>query len=92
MMSLSYAKISLRDICLKLDLESEQSAEYIVAKAIRDGVIEASIDHEHGFMKSKDVGDVYATREPGDAFHERIRACLGLHDESVKVSKHDGRF
>ena len=85
MMSLSYAKISLRDICLKLDLESEQSAEYIVAKAIRDGVIEASIDHEHGFMKSKDVGDVYATREPGEAFHERIRACLGLHDESVKV-------
>ena len=85
MMSLSYARISLRDICLKLDLESEQSAEYIVAKAIRDGVIEASIDHEHGFMKSKDVGDVYATREPGEAFHERIRACLGLHDESVKV-------
>lgn len=91
MMSLSYAKISLRDICLKLDLESEQSAEYIVAKAIRDGVIEASIDHEHGFMKSKDVGDVYATREPGDAFHERIRACLGLHDESVKVSRQGGR-
>ena len=85
MMSLSYAKISLRDICLKLDLESEQSAEYIVAKAIRDGVIEASIDHEHGYMKSKDVGDVYTTREPGEAFHERIRACLGLHDESVKV-------
>ena len=85
MMSLSYAKISLRDICLKLDLESEQSAEYIVAKAIRDGVIEASIDHEHGFMKSKELGDVYATREPGEAFHDRIRACLGLHDESVKV-------
>ena len=88
MMSLSYAKISLRDICIKLDLESEQSAEYIVAKAIRDGVIEASIDHEHGFMKSKELGDVYATREPGEAFHDRIRACLGLHDESVMVKKH----
>ena len=87
MMSLSYAKISLRDICLKLDLESEESAEYIVAKAIRDGVIEATIDHEHGFMKSKDSGDIYSTREPGEAFHERIRACLGLHDESVKVCK-----
>ena len=88
MMSLSYAKISLRDICIKLDLESEQSAEYIVAKAIRDGVIEASIDHEHGFMKSKELGDVYATREPGEAFHDRIRACLGLHDESVMVNWH----
>ena len=85
MMSLSYARISLRDICMRLDLPSEETAEYIVAKAIRDGVIEATLDHEHGYMKSKDVGDVYATREPGEAFHERIRACLDLHDESVKV-------
>lgn len=85
MMSLSYARISLRDICYKLDLVSEQSAEYIVAKAIRDGVIEATLDHENGYMKSKEVGDVYATREPGEAFHDRIRACLDLHDESVKV-------
>ena len=85
MMSLSYSRISLRDICLRLGLGSEESAEYIVAKAIRDGVIEATLDHERGFMKSKEVGDVYATREPGEAFHERIQACLGLHDESVKV-------
>ncbi|KAL9613245.1 MAG: hypothetical protein Q9167_002205 [Letrouitia subvulpina] len=87
MMSLSYAKISLRDICMKLDLESEESAEYIVAKSIRDGVIEATLDHEHGFMKSKEGGDVYATREPGEAFHDRIRACLNLHDESVKAMR-----
>ena len=86
MMSLSYARISLRDICIKLDLPSEQTAEYIVAKAIRDGVIEATLDHENHYMKSTDVGDIYATREPGEAFHERIRACLDLHDESVKVS------
>jgi 26S proteasome regulatory subunit N3 len=86
MMSLSYSRISLRDICLRLRLDSEESAEYIVAKAIRDGVIEATLDHEHGFMKSKEVGDIYATREPGEVFHERIRACLALHDESVKVS------
>jgi len=85
MMSLSYSRISLRDICIRLKLDSEESAEYIVAKAIRDGVIEASLDRERGFMKSKEVGDVYATREPGEAFHDRIRACLALHDESVKV-------
>lgn len=86
MMSLSYARISLRDMCLRLGLDSEESAEYIVAKAIRDGVIEASLDHEHGFMKSKDVGDVYSSQEPFDAYSSRIRACLALHDESVKVS------
>jgi len=86
MMSLSYSRISLRDICIRLKLESEESAEYIVAKAIRDGVIEATLDREKGYMKSKEVGDVYSTREPGEAFHDRIRACLSLHDESVKVS------
>ncbi|EXJ94632.1 26S proteasome regulatory subunit N3 [Capronia coronata CBS 617.96] len=87
MMSLSYARISLRDMCLRLGLDSEESAEYMVAKAIRDGVIEASLDHERGFMKSKEVGDIYATREPGDVFHERIQACLALHDESVKAMR-----
>lgn len=86
MMSLSYSRISLRDICIRLHLGSEESAEYIVAKAIRDGVIEATLDREHGFMKSKETGDIYATREPTEAFHDRIRACLALHDESVKVS------
>ncbi|KAK0384592.1 hypothetical protein NLU13_8678 [Sarocladium strictum] len=87
MMSLSYSRISLRDICIRLHLGSEESAEYIVAKAIRDGVIEATLDREHGFMKSKEVGDVYATREPGEAFHDRIQACLALHDESVKAMR-----
>ncbi|CAK7217837.1 26S proteasome non-ATPase regulatory subunit [Sporothrix bragantina] len=87
MMSLSYSRISLRDICIRLHLGSEESAEYIVAKAIRDGVIEATLDRERGFMKSKDIGDVYATREPGEAFHDRIQACLALHDESVKAMR-----
>ncbi|KAF1979946.1 hypothetical protein BU23DRAFT_112107 [Bimuria novae-zelandiae CBS 107.79] len=87
-LSLSYSRISLRDICLRLGLESEESAEYIVAKAIRDGVIEASIDHEKGFMQTKQAGDIYATREPGEAFHDRIRACLTLHDECVKAMRY----
>lgn len=87
MMSLSYSRISLRDICIRLHLGSEESAEYIVAKAIRDGVIEATLDREHGFMKSKETGDIYATREPTEAFHDRIRACLALHDESVKAMR-----
>ncbi|KUI61692.1 putative 26S proteasome regulatory subunit rpn3 [Cytospora mali] len=39
MMSLSYSRISLRDICIRLHLGSEESAEYIVAKAIRDGAM-----------------------------------------------------
>ena len=84
-MSLSYSRIRLRDIVLRLGLQSEESAEYVVGKAIRDGVIEATLDHAHGYMKSKEIGDVYATQEPRNVFHDRIQACLALHDESVKV-------
>ncbi|CAN6674787.1 26S proteasome regulatory subunit Rpn3p [Trichomonascus vanleenenianus] len=87
-MSLTYSKISLKDICLRLQLDSEESAEYIVAKAIRDGVIDAKIDHERGFMQSNEVLDVYSTTEPQHAFHERIKFCISLHNDSVKSMRY----
>ncbi|KAI5857995.1 proteasome regulatory subunit C-terminal-domain-containing protein [Tricharina praecox] len=87
MMSLTYSRISLRDICIRLGLESEESAEYIVAKAIRDGVIEATLDHEKGFMQSKEILDVYATQEPQEVFHSRITFCMSLHNDSVKAMR-----
>jgi 26S proteasome regulatory subunit N3 len=85
MISLSYSRISLKDICLKLHLDSEEDAEFIVAKAIKDGVIDAVVDHENGFVKSKENADIYSTTEPQSAFNQRIEFCLDLHDESVKV-------
>ncbi|KAG1138271.1 hypothetical protein G6F37_010616 [Rhizopus arrhizus] len=87
MISLSYSKISLRDICLKLHLDSEEDAEFIVAKAIRDGVIDASLDHTKGFMKSKEIVDIYSTNEPQNAYHQRINFCLNLHNEAVKAMR-----
>jgi 26S proteasome regulatory subunit N3 len=90
MMSLSYSRISLKDICLKLLLDSEEDAEYIVAKAIRDGVIDATIDHENGHMRSKENPDLYSTSEPQQAFHQRISFCLDLHNDSVKAMRFPG--
>lgn len=86
--SLSYSKISLKDICIKLLLDSEELAEYIVAKAIRDGVIEATINHEHGYMKSKELLDVYSTKSPQGEFDQRIKFCLSLHNDSVKSMRY----
>ncbi|TPX37409.1 hypothetical protein SmJEL517_g00465 [Synchytrium microbalum] len=83
--SIAYSAISLRDICEKLKLDSEQDAEYIVAKSIRDGVIDATIVHEKGYMKSKEIVDLYSTNEPQNQFHQRITFCLDLHNESVKA-------
>ena len=72
-------------------------------QAIRDGVIEAVLDHESGTMQSKDTSDVYSTRlvmvdrgpfvnenifrEPQIAFNQRIEFCLDLHNHSVKAMR-----
>ncbi|KAI8337186.1 proteasome regulatory subunit C-terminal-domain-containing protein [Chlamydoabsidia padenii] len=87
MISLSYSKISLRDICIKLHLDSEEDAQFIVAKAIRDGVIDATLDHNRGYMKSKEIVDIYSTNEPQTAFHQRITFCLNLHNDAVKAMR-----
>ncbi|KAI4464795.1 26s proteasome non-atpase regulatory subunit 3/cop9 signalosome complex subunit 3 [Holotrichia oblita] len=52
---LSYSRISPQDIAKKLGLDSAEDAEFIVAKAIRDGVIEATLDPEGGYMRSKET-------------------------------------
>lgn len=68
--STSYSRISLADIAEKLHLSSATAAEYICAKAIRDGVIEAKIDHENGYLTSHELVDIYSTEEPQNAFHK----------------------
>ncbi|KAI0918573.1 hypothetical protein AcW1_009573 [Taiwanofungus camphoratus] len=84
-LSLSYSRISLRDICVKLHLDSEEDAEYIVGKAIRDGVIEGRIVHEKGWMECGGQKSGYGP-EVSDVFARRIQYCLELHNQSVKVS------
>merc|ERR1719430_1355511 len=79
--------ITFADIAQKLLLDSPEDAEFIVAKAIRDGVIEAVLDHDSGTMQSKDTSDVYSTREPQIAFNQRIEFCLELHNHSVKAMR-----
>jgi 26S proteasome regulatory subunit N3 len=87
MINLSYARISLADIAKKLLLDSPEDAEFIVAKAIRDGVIEAIIDHDEGYVRSKETCDIYSTREPMAAYHQRITFCLDIHNSCVKAMR-----
>lgn len=86
--SISYSRISLADIAKKLRLDTKTAvadAESIVAKAIRDGAIDATIDHANGWVVSKETGDVYSTNEPQAAFNSRIAFCLNMHNEAVKA-------
>ncbi|KAI0729776.1 diphenol oxidase-A2 [Fomitopsis betulina] len=86
-LSLSYSRISLRDICVKLHLDSEEDAEYIVGKAIRDGVIEGRIVHEKGWMECGSQKGGYGP-EVSDVFSRRIQYCLELHNQSVKAMRY----
>jgi len=91
MISLSYSRISLNDIAEKLGLDSAEDAEYIVSKAIRDGVIDASIDHEQKCVQSKENVDIYSTVEPQQAFHQRISFSLDIYNQSVKAMRYPAK-
>lgn len=84
---MAYSRISFSDICAKLHLESDEDAEFIVSKAIYDGVISATINHEGRYIQSKENIDVYSTEEPQVAFHRRIEFCLKTHNEAVKAMR-----
>jgi len=86
--SLSYSRITLEDVAAKLALGSKEDAEFIVAKAIKDGVIEAVIDHENGFMRSKESQDIYRTEEPQGVFNQRINFCLDINNQSIKAMRY----
>jgi len=87
-LSAAYSHILLSDVAQKLRLPSATSASYICAKAIKDGVIEATINYETGALISIDVVDLYATEEPQKAFHKRIGFCLDVHNEAVKSMRY----
>merc|ERR1719463_1007524 len=68
----SYSRISLQDICTKLGLETPQDAAGVVAKAVVDGVIEASINHDGQFLQSNPRVNLYASAEPQKSLHKRV--------------------
>jgi len=85
---IAYSRISFKDICVRLHLDSELDAEYIVAKAIRDGIIDATINHVEGYLQSTENVDIYSTNEPQKGFHARIEFCLQIHNDAVKAMRY----
>mmetsp|Transcript_10393 Transcript_10393/g.15728 ORF Transcript_10393/g.15728 Transcript_10393/m.15728 type:complete len:646 (-) Transcript_10393:369-2306(-) len=86
----SYSRISLEDIALRLGLANATSAEFVVSKAVRDGVIDATIIHDEkgSYVQSHDLVNVYATTEPMEAFHRRIAYCLTTHNDAVRSMRY----
>ena len=83
--NIAYSKISLADVREKLSIESVEETEQIVAKAIRDGVIEAVINHDTQSVSSLPLLDVYASNEPQSMLHKRVKFCMDLRNDAMRA-------
>eukprot|EP01133_Synstelium_polycarpum_P009269 gene9269-10871_t len=84
----AYSRISFQDICTKLKFDgTPDDIMFIVSKAIKDGVVEASINHSEGYLQSNENIDAYSTQEPLVAFSNRIDVCLKIHNDSLKAMR-----
>ncbi|KAF1743303.1 hypothetical protein MXB_5375 [Myxobolus squamalis] len=88
-LSISYSSISLADVARKLQLESKD-VEFIVAKAIKDGIINAVIDHTMGIVNftvphfnniSQNPDDVYNTQKSRKLIQSRSNECYKLYSK-----------
>lgn len=82
------AKVKYRISYNNLGVNMDNISFYLFLQAIRDSVIEATIDHEGKFMASKERTDIYCTQEPQLAFHDRIAFCLNIHNQSIKAMRY----
>lgn len=99
-LNMAYSRISMQDVCDRLRggpaegdslLTSAQDVEYIVAKAIRDGVIDAVVergDNGESILRSKENPDIYNTHEPYHELNRRVGFCLNVHDEAIKAMRY----
>ncbi|KAM9958885.1 hypothetical protein ACTFIW_012475 [Dictyostelium discoideum] len=84
----AYSRISFNDICTKLKFDgTTQDIMFIIAKTIKDGVIDATINYEGGYLQSRENIDAYSTQEPLHAFSNRIDICLKIHNDSLKAMR-----
>jgi len=46
------------------------------------------LNHDQGFMRSKETMDTYSTNQPRKALHLRTSFCLDIHNEAVKAMRY----
>ena len=81
---LAYSKISLSDIASKLNIPQED-VEFVVAKALRDGILSGEIDHEKSLLRIEGDRNLYVTNEPQHQLDRRIKYCLNLYHETQRA-------
>lgn len=84
----AYSRIPIADVCAKLNLGDISDGEFIIAKAIRDGIIDATINYDGKYIITHSVDDIYTTSEPQNALQDRIEFFLQIHNDAVKAMRY----
>lgn len=84
----AYIRISLKDVASKLGLPSVEDAEFVVMKAIKDGVIHATVDHSGQYLASTISTSSYNTSEPHTVLHERIQTAQAVYKHSAMAMRY----
>ncbi|GFE54473.1 proteasome regulatory protein protein [Babesia ovis] len=83
--NLAYSRIPIEKVAQKLGIKSVEETECIIAKAINDGIIEATIHRDGKYMESKANVNLYTSDQPMMAFDKRINFCLKLHSNAIQA-------
>jgi 26S proteasome regulatory subunit N3 len=85
--AMSYSRISFAAIAQRLARGSAEDAEFLCAQAVRDGIIDAVLHHDTGYLESRVMPNIYSGKEPQENFKRRIDFCLTVHDESQRAMR-----
>jgi 26S proteasome regulatory subunit N3 len=87
----AYSCIRFADVAVKLRLGSAEDAEFLCAKAVRDGVLDAMLDNTAGTLVSRAAANPYNSSEPQAAFHRRISFLLDVHHEAQRSMRYPAK-
>lgn len=92
--SLTYSRIFIRDVALKLQSSSIEDAHDTVMKSINEGILRAEIitnDKEFGgqpYVKFGEPNGQYRGTEPQKEFDKRINELLELYNHAIKALRY----
>lgn len=85
MISHCYSRISFSDIANMLHIRSDEDAEGFCAKAAADGLIEATIDHDNGYLISVNNNKDETNAGFSERINKDIQDCFGIREDTQRI-------
>jgi len=86
--NLAYSRMKLETVRDRLGMNSVEDTKWVVAKAIRDKIIEARLDYKTNTMISNESHDVYRTKEPAMMLQERTDFLFNVYQDAMKAFRY----